>query len=396
MIGTGRLTRLVAEREIRERVRGRTFLFSTAIVVAVVVAGVVLPSLGSDKTTFHVGSSGEMPAGLSTALRASAAGEDAEIDLHRYRALPPAEAALRQGSIGVLIVDGRRLVWKSEPDDQLAGVANAAVARVRAVEEAAALGLSAAETRRLLATPVPARHLEAPDPDRDAREIVAMIGALGLLTVLLWYGMAVAQGVAQEKSDRVMEVLLSRVNPRELLSGKVLGIGLVGLAQVTLALLAALLAIVAFRTLDIPSAVPATLVVTVVWFVLGYAFWSVGFAAVGAMVPRFEDLESATSPLTWTLTICAVGALFAAGDPDVWYIRLASFIPVTAPFVMPVRIALGDVPIWETLLAAAITIGAAVGLIRLAADIYSGALLRSSARPRPADIWRAVKAGRAQ
>ena len=110
-----------------------------------------------------------------------------------------------------------------------------------------------------------------------------------------------------------------------------------------LALIAGAVAIVALDTVDVPAAVPATLVSAVLWFALGYAFWSVAFAAVGALVSRVEDLQAAVAPLTWTMLLFAFVAPVAAEFPDAWYIVVASVFPTTAPFVMPVRIAVGSV-----------------------------------------------------
>jgi ABC-2 type transport system permease protein len=159
-----------------------------------------------------------------------------------------------------------------------------------------------------------------------------------------------------------------------------------------LALIAGTVAIVAVDTVDVPAAVPAALVSTVLWFALGYAFWSVAFAAVGVLVSRVEDLQAAVSPLTWAMLLFAFVAPVASELPDAWYIVLASFFPTTAPFVMPVRIAVSSVAAWEVVLAVAIMLVATYGLIRLGGAVYSGALLRTGARPRLRDVRNAARA----
>ena len=219
-------------------------------------------------------------------------------------------------------------MWKSEPDAEVAAVVTGAVQRVRFSERAAALGLTAAQVATLLApAPLPARSLEAADADQEARETIAFVSFIVLLMMILVYGSAVAEGVAQEKGTRVMELLVCRVRPRDLLAGKVLGIGLVGLGQMLLALIAGAVAIVALDTVDVPAAVPATLASAVLWFALGYAFWSVAFAAVGALVSRVEDLQAAVSPLTWTMLLFAFVAPVASEFPDAWYIRARLLLP---------------------------------------------------------------------
>ena len=117
------------------------------------------------------------------------------------------------------------------------------------------------------------------------------------------------------------------------------------------------------------------------------------FAAVGALVSRVEDLQSAVAPLSWSMLLFAFVAPVASEFPDAWYVRVASAFPTTAPFVMPVRIAVSDVAAWEIALAAAITIAATYGLVRLGGSVYSSALLRTGARPRLRDLWHAARAG---
>jgi ABC-2 type transport system permease protein len=382
---------LVGWREITERTRSRAFLISTIAIVAVVLAGVLVPALNDQTTRVRAGITGATPSALRTALHDAARAGDARLQLRRYPSVAAGEAAVRQGDADVLIVAGQRLVWKGEPDTEIAAVVTGAVQRVRFSRRAAELGITGAQVTTLLA-PVPARSLETADPDQEAREAIAFVSFILLLLMLLTYGTAVAEGIAQEKGTRVMELLVCRVRPRDLLAGKVLGIGLVGLGQMLLALLAGGAAIVALDTVDVPAAVPAALASAVLWFALGYAFWSVALAAVGALVSRVEDLQAAVAPLTWTMTFCALTAPVAADSPDAWYSRLASILPLTAPFAMPARVAVGDVPAWEIAVAAALILAATYGLVRLGGAVYSGSLLRTGARPRLRDVWSAARA----
>lgn len=381
---------LVGWREITERTQGRAFLISTLAIVAVVLAGVIVPALNDETTRIRTGITGATPAVLETALRDAARADDARLELRRYPTVAAGETAVRDGDADVLIVAGERLVWKTKPDATIAAVVTRAVQQVGFSERAAALGVTAEQAARLLA-PAPARTLDTADPDREAREAIAFVSFILLLLMLLTYGTAVAEGVAQEKGTRVMELLVCRVRPSVLLAGKVLGIGLVGLGQMLLALLAGGAAIVALDTVDVPAAVPATLASAVLWFALGYAFWSVALAAVGALVSRVEDLQSAVAPLTWAMTLCALTAPVAAESPDAWYSVVASLLPITSPFAMPARIAVGDVTAWEVLLAAAIILGATYGLVRLGGAVYSGSLLRTGGRPRLRDVWSAAR-----
>lgn len=385
---------LVASREISERANSRAFVLSTLGIIAVVVAGVVIPGLRDETVRLSAGLTGASPPALVAALHDATRTDDAQLELRRFPTVAAGEAAVRDGRVGVLIVAGRRLVWRAEPDSRLAAVVTTAAQRVGWAQRAAALGLTPAQAATLAhPTPLPARRFEPRRRDREARDTIALVGFVVLLGVLIWYGSAVAEGVAQEKGGRIMEVLLSRARARDLVIGKVLGIGLLGLGQVALAGMAGVAAALALDTVDVPTAVPVALASTVLWFVLGYAFWSVAFAAVGALVSRVEDLQSAVAPLTWTMMLAAFVAPVAADGPDAWYARVASFVPMTAPFVMPVRVALGNVAAWEVALAVSVMLGATYGLVRIAGAVYSGALLRTGARPRWRDLVRAARAG---
>jgi ABC-2 type transport system permease protein len=384
---------LVAWREIRERTRSRAFAVSTVALIAVIVAGVIASGSKDETPQFKAAITGSTPTALAQALHDGARANGARIDLRRYRTVAAGERAVHDGEAGVLIVNGDRLVWKAEPNVRLRAVVAGALQRVEWSNRAAALGLTPTQATRLV---VPAqiseRRLERPNPDQEhERDAAAIAGVLLLLMVLL-YGTAVAEGVGQEKGGRVMEVLLSRVRSQDLLAGKVLGIGLVGLGQMMLAVGAGAVAIVAIDTLDVPSAIPATLASTLLWFALGYAFYSVAYAAVGALVSRVEDVQAATAPLTWLLLVAYVLAMVAGDQPDAWYIHLASFVPVTAPLVMPARVAVSTVAPWEIVLAVALMLTGIYLLVRLAGAVYSGSLLRTGSRPHLRDLWLAARA----
>lgn len=387
-----RSIRLVAAREIAERAGSRAFLVSTLVMVAIVVATVVVPGLRDTRADLRAGLTGATPPALVSGLRAAARADGAELRLERYPTVASGEAAVRDRRVGVLVIDGRSLVWKADPDARLAAIVTAALQRARWSERAAELGVAPAQAAALLQpVSVPGRVLEPPDGARESREAIAMIGFVLLLLVVVFYGNAVAEGVAQEKGGRVMEVLLCRVRADDLLAGKIVGIGLVGLAQILVAALAGAAAALAVDEVDVPAAVPFTLAMAVLWFVLGYAFWSVLFAAAGAMVSRVEDLASVTLPLTSVLMLSALAGAVVQEAPDAWYIRLASVVPLTAPFVMPVRSALGHPAAWEIALGAGVMLAATYGLVRVAARLSTGVLLRTGGRPRPADAWRALR-----
>ena len=386
---------LVAWREITQRVRGRVFVFSTLALLLAVLAAIVIPSLrANERETLKVGLVGRTVAELVPALAHASEATGAEFESSRYATVRAGEQALRDGQVGVLVVDGRRLIWKSKVNENLKAVTVATLRRLDVQTRAAALGLTPAQTNALLApAPIPERQLDPPDPDREARYAAALLGLFTLMWALMLYGGAVTTGVVQEKTGRVIEVLLSRVSARDLLTGKVLGIGAVGLFQLLLAVPVAVAAAALVDRVQLPNAVPSTIGWVILWFILGYAFYSVAYAATGARASRAEETQSEQTVVALIPTFCALFALFYATEsPDAWPALIGSFVPVSAPFVLPVRAAVSEVPMWEVALAVAIMFTSTYAVIRLAARVYTGAVLRADTRPFLRDVIGAARA----
>jgi ABC-2 type transport system permease protein len=294
--------------------------------------------------------------------------------------------------VSVLLVDQQRLVWKSEADEQLRAVVTSAVQVLERREAIADLGLTPREARRLLGTPdLPSISLEPLTQQRSEREELATIGLLVLFAAIAFYGGFLLVGVVEEKASRVVEVLLSRLRPTELLAGKILGIGLVGLAQ--LAMVAAS-ALIALRFSENPTATttPSTIGWIVIWFILGYGFYSVLYATAGSLVSRQEEAQSIQLPISAFLIVAYFISMQAAQAPDGMAALVGSFLPPTAPMVMIVRVAHGGVPWWEIALSIALITAAIYGLIRLAGRVYAGAVLRTGPRLRLREAWRSAEA----
>jgi ABC-2 type transport system permease protein len=208
-----------------------------------------------------------------------------------------------------------------------------------------------------------------------------------------WYfGYWVASGVVEEKASRVVEVVLATIRPSHLLAGKILGLGLLGLLQLLVIGIVGVGAASAVGSLELDGDVLAAAGLALLWFVLGYAFYSCAFACAGAIVPRQEELQSSMTPLTTIILVSFFVAFAVIQDPDGTLATVSSFVPTTAPMTMPPRIALGEVPAWEVAAAVAVTIAATAVLVPLAARIYSGAILRTGSAVKLRDAWRMARA----
>ena len=139
---------------------------------------------------------------------------------------------------------------------------------------------------------------------------------LALYTQLLTFGYLLASGVVEEKASRVVEVLLATIRPKDLLAGKIIGLGLLGLGQLAVMTTVGLAAAAASGALDVSGDVIGAAALAVGWFVLGYAFYSGLFACAGALVPRQEELQASMTPLTMLILISFFLSFAVLDDPD--------------------------------------------------------------------------------
>jgi ABC-2 type transport system permease protein len=221
------------------------------------------------------------------------------------------------------------------------------------------------------------------DPDADAdteAAVVALVGVVVLYSLLILFGQFVAQGVVEEKSSRVVELLLATMRPWQLLAGKILGLGLLGLGQMLVIAVIGVAGALAFDVVDLPGRLIGTVVTVVAWFVLGYAFYASVFAAAASLVSRQEDLASVITPASLLLVVGFVISIQAAQDPTGTLSTVTSFVPGLSPLVMPVRQAAGGAEWWEVVVSVVLMLVAIAAIVRVGGRIYSGALLRTGGK----------------
>ena len=164
--------------------------------------------------------------------------------------------------------------------------------------------------------PVDAVPILPPDPNRDAKAAVALAAVLILYGQLFGYGVWVATGVIEEKSSRVVEVLLSAIRARQLMAGKIAGIGTLGLLQLILISIFAVTLATVTGAIDIPADSLSAAAITVGWFVLGFSFYAALFATAGALVSRMEELQNAIVPINLVVFVSFLISIGAVDDPD--------------------------------------------------------------------------------
>ena len=337
---------LVARREILERGRSRGFILSVLFTTLLVIGSFVVPALlfGDDEAT-RIGVVQPAPVGLDAALSATATQFDREIVVTPYADDAAADAALTAGDVDAIAevpadLSGPGEVRFAEEEDQ--GIAQLVSGAVIGLRVNAVLAESGVDPGTLAAAQQPPA-VEALDPQTEAdqaRFLVANIGAVLILVGIFSFGFTVLTGVVEEKQSRVVEVVLSTVRARDLLMGKVLGIGMLGLVQLAVFIAAALAAASFTDALVLPTTTPGAIVLLAVWFVLGYALYSTALGFLGALASRMEEASNASTPVTMVAMISYFVAIFSViQDPDGPVAVVATFFPPSAPFVVPLRAA---------------------------------------------------------
>lgn len=381
----GQTVVLVARREFTERARERSFAISTAISVAILVAVILLPrAFDGGAGPSRVGVAGASPEAVAPLLEGRPVDGKA-VEVERFATSAAAERALRAGDVDAVVVDGRILV-EDELPEELGTVVQAASAEARARAALAEQGITGPAADRILAPPPLAVDAVAPNGGGDGG--LAFVAVIVLYGQVFAYGFWVASGVVEEKASRIVEILLAAIRPRQLLAGKIVGIGLLGLLQLVAIAAAGLAIAIAADVVEAPGRALTTAGIAVAWFVLGYAFYACLFAVSGAVISRVEDLQNATTPLSLALVGSLVVAFVAINDPEGALAEVASIVPPVSAMVMPPRIAAGEVAAWEVALAAGLLLAATVALVPIAARVYKNAVLRTGRRVRLREVWR--------
>ncbi|MEE8458138.1 MAG: ABC transporter permease [Acidimicrobiia bacterium] len=386
---------ILAKREFVERGRSKPLLVTMAVlVVAIIAIGPVASAvMGGDPEATTVGLVGTELSGIEEELKAQGDVFEIEIDVVRYSSTDQAENALEEGDADVVLSDGNELVFHENDSLRLTALVQRAVDTVVTASILGDVGLSEAEIAALQnPSPLTVSTVEETDPQDDAKRVAAFVGAIVLYIAVIMFGQFVAMGTVEEKQNRVVEVVLSRVRSWQVLVGKVAGIGLLALIQLGILLGASYISaqLAGFANIDVAAIGLPIIAGVFFWFVLGYMFYAFLFAAVGSTVSRQEDLQGVIFLPIGLIFPGYLLAVAASENPDGLLVRVGSLVPMWAPFVMPVRIAAGSAAGWEIAVAVVGSIAGAVALVWIGARVYRGALLRTGTKVKITDAWRAA------
>jgi len=430
----------IARREFEVRVRTRSFMFSTVLLVIGVVVIALLPVIvqqidRSDSTEVAVVAPDEslgrrasltITSLLNSSVVASPDQDTPDFVVTVVDDLAAARAGAVDGTYGAVLgmeraVDGELefTLYTNEPaTGRTAGLLQQGANAVAIGDRLDRLGVAPTDQASLFA---PADFgVQWPDAERTdpieesvtatiSKDMLAFGMTILIFMIIVMYGNWIAMSVVEEKSSRVMEVVLNAATPFQLLAGKVFGVGAVAFIQYAAVVAAGVVAILAQGSvasivlgesssgIGLPEGLtPGLLLLFGAYGVLGFLLYAALYAAAGSLVSRQEDVNAAVMPMTLVSTGgYIVGVYAATGLLDIragWIVALTQ-VPFLSPFMMLGRAATGVAEPWEILLSLALlvlTIGVAIWV---ASRIYAAGVLLYGQRPGARAVWRLLREG---
>jgi ABC-2 type transport system permease protein len=384
---------LIGRREYLTRVRSRFFLIGTAVLMVLLAGYIVLQALVINRaaTTVKIGFVGASQA-LAQPLKAAGAADKVTVETHLVQDVASGESQVRDGNLDVLVsgeLTAPVVEVKEQLDPTMAATLTGLAQQAALTQALSTSGVDPAAIESKVASA--GIHLVTLDPNaaqRTQRQVVGIFVAALLYVALLVYGQLVAAGVVEEKANRIIEILLSTVRPRQMLFGKVVGVGLVGLTQLAVLAAVALIATSATQAISVPTLGFIAVAGGLLWFVLGFVIYALIYAAAGSLVSRQEDIGAVTTPVTMLIIGTYLAFFWVLANPDNPIGVALSIIPPFSPVLMPARMATGDAQAWQVAVAVVLALVAIVGLNALAARIYSNSVLRVGTRVKFIEAWR--------
>ena len=385
---------LVAAREIRQRTSSRGFRVATAITMLAALAYVLVPHLLATRNSVKVIALVKpYAASVPKSFEAAAAVEGFRITFRDFANTAAAKAALDAGTAYLAYDAKTGLVVKT----LTSGSAATQFAERVAVELGNADALAEARLSPTQLAAISHPHLPAivglthSPSSQPAEQKAATFESVLMYILLSQYGAWVMLGVVEEKSTRVIEVLLAALTPTELLIGKIVGIGTVAVIHAALVIVSLIVGLFAIGSSPTQVVSGSLLITAPIWFVVGYGFYCTLFGAVGSTVSRTEDAQAASFPVALPMLVGYLATLFTLGGSVPSAVSIAlSMVPGVSPFLAPALYALHEISLGTMAISMALSIIATLLLAKLAVKIYTASILRIGARVRIGELRRSI------
>jgi ABC-2 type transport system permease protein len=432
------ITWLLIRREFVERVRQRSFIWATAIGVVGIIALALLPQLISglakSAATKIAIAAPDAAVAAATAEALSHSGDNLKVLSMRVKGpdLPASlQSELQKGTYDAALIAFRdashRLGYAYYPktSSALQSASDLQSSLQSAVLIADVSATQREAVKHALNFPFAVHSLNT--RYKNVADSIFSQGIVYFLLVVLYiaviaYGMQVAQGVIEEKANRIMEVMIGAVRPSQLLAGKIFGISAVALLQLTINALAAAVAAVIAGVLygssaqgkqavamagsspqaqaaihrviseGLPHVPWATLGFLIVFFFLGFFSYAAVYAGIGSLLSKPEEVQQYSIVFMMPIIAAYILAIFALQFPDLPIVVWGSMIPLVSPLLMFTRISTTDVPPWQIVVSIGASLLAIWGLTLLAGKLYRVGVLMYGKPPKPSEIWRALRA----
>jgi ABC-2 type transport system permease protein len=421
----------VALREFRARARTRSFVIGTVMLAFIAFAATQLPVLIDYSMTTSqariavIVKAANLPADAASLFDVQLNGQATGAGSAKAFVIswqPGSEDAVRKdlqnGKYDALLVIDRdpasgNLAFTLQTDSPADGSVVTSIdgaLQLMAIEDRIALtNSSIADVVRSSSPHILPIHGTAGSTNSISREVSANVLSTGLIVLIfmaiITYGQWVAMSVAEEKGSRVMELMLNATTPLQMLAGKVIGNGAAGLMQYGIILAAVVGGLIAQgpihqAVVGTPTGAPfggmdpTVLAAFAVLFVLGFLLYSLLYAALGSLVSRQEDVQSAVTPLTMLVMVGYFLSIFGLQAIDDSWVRIASFVPFFSPYLMLARVSLGHVALWEFGLSAVVLLATIAVALFVAARIYSAGVLLYGQRVSLRQVFMAARISR--
>lgn len=377
---------LVAQRSLREQFRSRSFKVVTGLLLVISAAAVILPQLlGDDDGAYTLATVGEADPALVALLEGGQDAGEYGVAFETHPDRDAVRAAVDDGEATAGLA-GQTLFTSTEVGGTFPVIVAQAVVTTETSSRLREAGLTPEQVSRVQSVQPPEQVPVSQVADEDRAGIGFAVGII-LYIALTFAGSAIATTVAMEKSTRISEVLLAVLRPSQALVGTVLAVGKVTLTQLLVLAVPLAVAVRVTDAIGLPAVATVDLLLAVAWFALGFALYAFLFAASAALVDKVTEANSAIVPVMMVLIAAYMLAVTVViGDPRSTVSVVTSVFPFSAPVAMPIRWATGEVPVLELVLAMVLTALTAVAMAKLAAAVYSRAILITGRRAS----WREV------